>query len=99
MDNFLTPINFPQHSFHLSRLHSTFQGPDIRIDEAVLHSWKRHHLANAEVLLTIAIHESWNPSHGALAGRALVRARLRKWDAAIADATEVFVACSPMHCH
>ena len=42
--------------------------------------------------MTAAIHESQNPSHDALASRALVRARLRQWDAAIVDATQVFVA-------
>jgi hypothetical protein len=66
--------------------------PNIRIDDAALHSWKHNQLANAEALLTPAIHKSRNPSHHALASRALVRARLRQWDAAIADATEVFVA-------
>jgi WD40 repeat protein len=62
--------------------------PNIRIDDAALHSWKHNQLANAEALLTPAIHKSRNPSHHALASRALVRARLRQWDAAIADATE-----------
>ena len=38
------------------------------------------------------MHDSRNPSHHALASRALVRARLRQWDAAIADAREVFLA-------
>ena len=75
----------------MSRLHPTFQEPDIRIDDAALHSWEHDQLANAEVLLTTAIHESRNQTHPALASRALVRARLRQWDAAIADATEVTV--------
>ena len=75
----------------MSRLHPTFQEPDIRIDDDALHSWKRDQFANAEALLTAAIHESRNPIHYALASRALVRARLREWDAAIADAKEVFV--------
>ena len=74
-----------------SQLH-TFQEPDIQIDDAALHSWKHNQLANAEALLTAAIHESRNPIHHALASRALVRARLRQWDAAIADATKVCVA-------
>ena len=42
--------------------------------------------------MTTAIHASRDPSHDALASRALVRARLGQWDVAIADATEVFVA-------
>ena len=75
----------------MSRLHPTFQEPDIRIDNAALHSWKHDQLANAEVLLTTAIHESRNQTHHALASRALVGARLGQWDAAIADATEVAV--------
>ena len=75
----------------LSPVHTTFQEPNIRIDDAALHSWKHNQLANAEALLTAAIHKSHNPSHHALANRALVRARLRQCDAAIADATEVFL--------
>jgi hypothetical protein len=76
----------------LSHLHPTFQQPDIRIEDAALHFWKDNQLTEAEALLTIAIRESRNPIHHALASRALVRARLRsKWDAAIVDATEVFV--------
>jgi hypothetical protein len=76
----------------LSPLHPTFQEPAIRIDDAALHSWKHNRLADTEALLTTAIHESRNPSHRALASRALVRARLWQWDAAIPDATEVFLA-------
>jgi len=34
---------------------------------------------------------SLNPTHHALASRALIRAHLRQWDAAIADATQVLV--------
>ena len=62
------------------------------IDDATLHCWKHNQLGNAEALLTAAIHESRNPTYHALACRALVRAHLRQWDAAIADATEVFLA-------
>ena len=85
-------IIFPCDLILLSLIHPIPQEPDIRIDDAALHSWKHNQLANAEALLTAAIHESRNPSHHALACRALVRARTRQWDAAIADATEVFVA-------
>ena len=42
--------------------------------------------------MTAAIHDSRNPSHHALASRALVRARLWQWDAATADATQVCLA-------
>ena len=75
----------------MSSLHPTFREPDIQIDDAALYSWKHDQLANAEALLTAAIQESRNPSHHALASRALVRARLRQWDTAIADATQVFI--------
>ena len=84
--------SFFHDSIPLSRLYPACQEPDIRINDAALHSWKHNQLANAEVLLTAEIHESRNSSHHALASRALVRARLRQWDAAIADATEVFAA-------
>ena len=76
----------------MSRLHPTFQEPDIRIDDAALNSWKDNQLASADALLTAAIRDSRNSSHHALASRALVRARLRQWDAAVADATQVCVA-------
>ena len=76
----------------MSRGHPAFQEPDIRIDDAALYSWKHNQLANSEALLTAAIHRSRNPSHDALASRALVRARLRLWDGAITDATQVFIA-------
>jgi WD40 repeat protein len=91
MNNFLASIIFPQNSIPLSSLHPTFQEPDVQIDVAALHSWKHNQLANAESLLTAAIPESRNTSHHILASRALVRARLKQWDAAIADATEVIV--------
>ena len=79
----------------MSRIHPTFQEPDIQIDVAALHSWKHDQLANTEAILTASIHDSRNPSHHTLACRALVRARLRQWDAAITDATQVFVALLP----
>ena len=59
------------------------------IDDAALNSWKFNQLADAEASLTEAICNTQSPSHHALAGRALVRARLLQWDQAIADATEV----------
>ena len=80
----------------MSRLHPTSQEPDIQIDDAALDSWKHGRLENAEVLLTTAVSESRNPNHHALASRALVRARLRQWDAALVDAEEVLVA---LFCH
>jgi hypothetical protein len=91
MNSFLAPIIFNTIQC-ICLVYATFQDPDIRIDDAALHSWKHNQLVNAEALLTAEIHESRNPIHHALASRALVRARLRQWDAAIADATEVCVA-------
>jgi hypothetical protein len=74
------------------RLHPTFQELDIQIDGAALHAWKHDQLETADALLTAAIPDSRNPIHHVLASRALVRARLRQWDAALVDAQEVFVA-------
>ena len=76
----------------LSHLQPTYQEPDIRIDDAALDYWEHNQLANAETLLTSAVNASLYPSYHALASRALVRARLQLWDAAIADATQVLVA-------
>ena len=60
------------------------------IDGPALNSWKLDQLVNTDALLTTEITmASQNPSHHALTSRALVRARLQQWDAAIADATEV----------
>jgi len=73
----------------MSRLHPTLQEPDIHIDDAVLNLWKQDQLADAEALLTAAIPTSWNTRHHVLASRALVRTRLRQWDAAITDAKDV----------
>ncbi|KAF8436821.1 hypothetical protein L210DRAFT_3547707 [Boletus edulis BED1] len=73
-------------SVPLSRPHPTLQEPDIHIDDAVLHAWKHDQLENAEALLTAAISESPNPAHPIFASRALMRARLRRWDAALEDA-------------
>ena len=39
MNNFLAPIIFPSDSIPLSHIHPTFLEPDIRIDNATLHSW------------------------------------------------------------
>ncbi|KAF8546584.1 hypothetical protein OG21DRAFT_1491063 [Imleria badia] len=72
----------------LSRLHPTFQEPDIQINDAALYSWKHNQLKNAGALLTAAIPTSRYPTHHLLASRALVRARLQEWDTAIVDATE-----------
>ena len=76
----------------MSRLHPTLQEPDIQIDDAALDSWKHDQLENADALLTAAIPESSNPNHHILASRALVRARLRLWDAALVDAEQVLVS-------
>ena len=74
-------------------LRSAFEEPDIQIDKAVLDSWRHDQLENAEASLTAAITTSQYPSHHVLASRALVQARLGKWDTALADAE--WVCCSP----
>ena len=48
MNKFLALIIFPLDSISLSRLHTTFQEPDIRINDAALRSWEHNQLANAE---------------------------------------------------
>ncbi|KAF8547410.1 TPR-like protein [Imleria badia] len=62
--------------------------PDIQIDHAALGLWKHDQLANVEALLTGTTPKSQKleASHHVFATRALVRARLRQWDAAIEDA-------------
>ncbi|KAF8123182.1 hypothetical protein EV363DRAFT_1587463 [Boletus edulis] len=73
-------------STSLPRLHPTLQEPAIEIDDAVLESWKHNQLESTDTLLTTAIETSVNTSHHVFASRALVRARLRRWDAALEDA-------------
>ena len=77
----------PQHKqFSISHLH--LMQPDIRIDNAALYAWKNGRLTKAEGLLTSAISTSRDTAH-VLASRALVRAYMRQWDAALVDAEEV----------
>ena len=73
----------------------SLQELELGIDTGALNKWKRGQLADAEALLSVEIPKSENRHH-ALASRALVRARLGQWDAALADATEVHVAF-PVH--
>ena len=47
------------------------------------------------MLLTASITASSHPSHHVLASRALIRARLRDWDAAFVDAKKVLVVLTP----
>ena len=85
-DIFLNSVR-PQHKqFPLSHLHLI--QPDIRIDNAALDAWKDGRLTKAEGLLTSAISKSKDTAH-ILASRALVRACMRQWDAALVDAEEV----------
>ena len=77
---------FPSH------LHSIHKEPEIRIENAALNAWKNAQLADAEMLLTAAVPTSKDTAHHILASRALVRARLQQWDAALVDAEEVRVA-------
>ena len=76
--------------FTASHFHHAFQEPELDIDSVALNAWKRGQLTNAEALLSTAIPTSKNRHH-VLAGRALVRARLGQWDAALVDAKEVHV--------
>ena len=80
------------NSTPLSSLRHTFQEPDIQIDNATFESWKQEQLANTDSLLTTAITKSQDPTHQVLASRALVRARLQQWDAALVDAEMVIVS-------
>ena len=86
-----------QDSIPMSRLDPTLQEPDIQINDSddVFNSWKHDQLATAEALLTSAILESSNPSHHLLTNRALVRARLEQWNAALIDAETVFILLIP----
>ena len=61
----------------------------MRIKRAALYAWKNDQLTKAEALLTAAIPMSEDMTHDVLASRALVRARLQQWDAALVDAEEV----------
>ena len=78
-------------SFRL-RLHFTLQGSDIQIDDAALDAWKNNQLEDAEALLTTAMHQHQHPRYHFLAARALVRARLQRWDEALVDAQMVLLA-------
>ena len=73
------------------RFHLTLQEPELDIDNAALDAWTRGQLVDAEVLLSAAIPASENKAH-TLASRALVRARLGRWDVAFLDAKEVLIA-------
>ena len=70
----------------------TFQDPELDIDSATLNAWYLGRLMNAEALLSAAIPTSKNKACRVLGSRALVRARLGRWDAALVDAEEVRVA-------
>ena len=73
----------------MSYLPSAFEGPYVYIDSVALDLWRHDQLENAEALLTAVVIASQYPSHHVLASRALVQARLGKWDTAIADAEKV----------
>jgi hypothetical protein len=82
------------------------QVPFADITDAALNSWKQDRFADTEASLTAIIINSGHASHHALANRALVRAHLRHWDAAIDGAKNVSpallflpttYACSQVH--
>ena len=81
----------PCSSFQ-SRLHSTLQELDIKIDDAALDAWKNDQVEDAEALLTTAIHQYRHPRYHFIAARALARARLQHWDEALVDAQMVLLA-------
>lgn len=78
-----------QLSFCVGLTDTTSQEPEIHVNDIALDSWKHGDLAEAEVLLTAELPKSQGPTHHILASRALVRTRLRQWDAAIDDAEQV----------
>lgn len=67
---------------------SHWQGPFIHVGGPVLDLWKQGELVKAEALLSKDI-DSQDPSYRTLAHRALIRSRLRDWDAANDDAQKV----------
>ena len=75
----------------LSHLHLVHKEPDIHIENAALEAWENVQLVNAEALLSTTVSTSKDTAH-ILATRALVRARLQQWDAALVDAEKVHVA-------
>lgn len=87
---------FQQDSIPLS-VHPIFQEPDIQIDDVALDYWKRDQLEHAEAVLTAKITASQNTTQHLLASRALVRTRLRNWDAALVDA-EMVLCCAALIC-
>ena len=69
--------------------HFVCQVPLIDIGDTALDCWMQDRLADVEVSLTKTITSSGNWTYHALANRALVRARVRHWEAAIDDAERV----------
>lgn len=70
------------------------QVPFIDVTNAALDFWKKDQLPDAEALLTRTIMNPGHIRHHALANRALVRAYMQHWDAAIDDAKKVGPAYS-----
>ncbi|KAF8548112.1 hypothetical protein OG21DRAFT_1607087 [Imleria badia] len=66
---------------------TSLSGPFIHVGGAVLDSWRQGRLVETETLLTEDI-DSENPSHRALAHRALIRTHLQQWNAANDDAAK-----------
>lgn len=76
----------------MSRLHPTFRGPDVLIDDIALSLWHHDRFDEAETELTNTASEPRDPKHHVLASRALVRTHLKRWNGALADAEMVPVA-------
>lgn len=67
------------------------------IDDAARVAWKEDKLDDAEEILSRQLIRRTGSDHSAFANRALIRARLRHWDAALRDAETVsFVSFLPI---
>jgi hypothetical protein len=59
------------------------------IDDAAREAWKEDKLDDAEEILSRQLIRRTSSDHSAFANRALIRARLHHWDAALRDAETV----------
>lgn len=63
------------------------------IDDAARTAWKEDRLDDAEEILSRQLTRRTGFDHSALAHRALIRARLHHWDAALRDSETVSSMC------
>ncbi|KAF8545917.1 hypothetical protein OG21DRAFT_1310657 [Imleria badia] len=64
------------------------------IDDAAREAWKEDRLDDAEEILSRQLNCHMSSDHSVFANRALIRARLHHWDAALRDAEMVSFRCS-----